>query len=125
MRIRVLTMSCLILIGSIGLGMAQSIPVGVKASGGMLTDANGMTLYTFDKDSAGKSNCSEQCLVNWPAHIADGSAKGGGDWSVITRDDGAKQWALKGMPLYTFIQDKKPGDMAGEGKGGVWHMAKQ
>ena len=47
-----------------------------------------------------------------------------GDWTVVTRDEGAKQWAYKGKPLYTFVQDKKAGDMAGEGKGGVWHMAK-
>ena len=101
----------------------SGMPAGVKSMGGMLTDSKGMTLYTFDKDAAGKSNCNGQCLVNWPALIADGNAKAMGDWTVVTRDDGSKQWALKGMPLYTFIQDKKPGDMVGEGKGGVWHMA--
>ena len=125
MRTPVLMMSSLFLIASVGLAAAQSLPSGVKASGGMLTDAKGMTLYTFDKDTAGKSNCSGQCLVNWPALVADGNAKAMGDWTVVTRDDGSKQWALKGMPLYTFIQDKKAGDMTGEGKGGVWHMAKQ
>ncbi len=100
-------------------------PAGVKTAGGMLADANGLTLYTFDKDTVpGKSACNGNCLVNWPALAAPADAAASGDWTVITRDEGAKQWAYKGKPLYTFIQDKKPGDMTGEGKGGVWHMVK-
>jgi predicted lipoprotein with Yx(FWY)xxD motif len=113
------------LISQTGISTAQSMPAGVKAMGGMLTDSKGMTLYTFDKDTTpGKSACNGQCLANWPALIADTSAANMGDWTVVTRDEGAKQWAYKGKPLYTFVQDKKAGDMVGEGKGGVWHMAK-
>ncbi len=48
-----------------------------------------------------------------------------GDWTIIDRTDGTKQWAYKGKPLYTFVQDKKPGDMTGDGKAnGAWHVAK-
>ena len=116
-------LAAVLLISQTAIGLAQ--PSGVKTAGGMLADSKGMTLYTFDKDTTpGKSACNGQCLVNWPALSADTGAKDAGDWTVITRDDGAKQWAYKGKPLYTFIQDKAAGDMAGEGKGGVWHTVK-
>ena len=102
-----------------------STPGNVKIASGMLTNSDGLTLYTFDKDiTPGKSACNGQCLVNWPAVTAGADAMTMGDWSVVTRDEGAKQWAYKGKPLYTFIQDKKSGDITGEGKGGVWHIAK-
>ncbi|MBD9501923.1 hypothetical protein M2D07_010955 [Pseudomonas sp. BGr12] len=91
---------------------------------GMLVDAKGMTLYTFDKDSGGKSMCNGGCAQNWPPLMASADAKAMGDWTMIKRDDGTVQWAYKGKPLYTFVQDQKAGDMAGEGKMGVWHMAK-
>jgi len=91
---------------------------------GMLVDDSGMTLYTYDKDSLGKSACVDKCAENWPPLQADMEAEAGGDWTAIERSDGTMQWAYKGRPLYTFMQDNAPGDMNGEGKGGVWHMAK-
>ncbi len=91
---------------------------------GMLVDDSGMTLYTYDKDSHGKSVCVDKCAKNWPPLQADMEAEAGGDWTAIERSDGTMQWAYKGRPLYTFMQDNAPGDMNGEGKGGVWHMAK-
>ena len=112
-----------LLISQTAISLAQ--PAGIKTIGGMLADSKGMTLYTFDKDTTiGKSACNGQCLVNWPALSADAGAANSGDWTVITRDEGTKQWAYKGKPLYTFIQDKSAGEMTGEGKGGVWHVAK-
>jgi predicted lipoprotein with Yx(FWY)xxD motif len=48
-----------------------------------------------------------------------------GDWTTIARDDGSKQLAYKGKPPYTFAQDAKPGDMTGDGRGKIWHMAMQ
>lgn len=91
---------------------------------GMMVDAKGMTLYTFDQDSGGKSMCNGGCAQNWPPLKAAADAKAMEDWTLVKRDDGSMQWAYYGKPLYTFIQDKKPGDMNGEGKMGVWHMAK-
>ena len=88
------------------------------------TDAKGMTLYVFDKDAKDKSNCAADCAANWPPFKVAADAKASGEWSIVARDDGAKQWAYDGKPLYTFIKDKKPGDAAGEGMGGVWHIAK-
>jgi predicted lipoprotein with Yx(FWY)xxD motif len=71
-------------------------------------DAKGMTLYTFDKDAGGKSACNGPCATNWPPLMAAADAKASGDWTIVTRDDGSKMWALKGKPLYTFAKDTKP-----------------
>jgi predicted lipoprotein with Yx(FWY)xxD motif len=98
-----------------------------KTSDGVLVDANrGMTLYTFDKDPAGsgKSVCTGGCAANWPPLLAPADAKATGDWTVVTRDDGAKQWAYKGKPLYYWIKDQKPGDRTGDGFNNVWRVAR-
>ncbi|MFZ6048197.1 hypothetical protein ACFW0H_18985 [Pseudomonas sp. CR3202] len=91
---------------------------------GMLVDAKGMTLYTYDKDADGKSACNGQCAQNWPPLMAEAGAKAEGEWSVVKRDDGSMQWAYDKKPLYTFVMDKKAGDVTGDGKMGVWHVAK-
>jgi predicted lipoprotein with Yx(FWY)xxD motif len=84
-----------------------------------------MTLYTFDKDAGGKSACNGPCATNWPPLMAAADAKASGDWTIVTRDDGSKMWALKGKPLYTFAKDTKPGDTTGDGfLNGAWHIAK-
>jgi predicted lipoprotein with Yx(FWY)xxD motif len=99
--------------------------VGDSGVGKVLVDAKGMTLYTFDRDAPGKSNCNGQCAQNWPPLMASGDAKSSGDWAVVTRDDGAKMWAYKGKPLYTWVRDTKPGDTTGDGfANNVWHVAK-
>jgi len=97
-----------------------------KAEGGVLTNVAGMTLYTFDKDAAGsgKSTCNGPCAANWPPLMAGADAKPAGDYSIVTRDDGAKQWAYKGLPLYLWVKDTKPGDKTGDGFNNVWHVAK-
>lgn len=93
--------------------------------GGSLVDAEGMTLYVFDKDPAGGgSACNGPCATNWPPLMAKGDASAAGDWSIVTREDGAHQWAYKGRPLYRWIKDAKAGDMTGDGFKGVWHVAK-
>ncbi|PWK69066.1 hypothetical protein [Aminobacter sp. AP02] len=114
-----------ILLASSALSFAAEPAKVMEGAGGkMYTDAKGMTLYTYDKDSAGKSACNGDCATNWPPLMAAADAKDEGEWTVVTRDDGSKMWAYEGKPLYTFIQDKKAGDVTGEGKGGVWHVAK-
>jgi predicted lipoprotein with Yx(FWY)xxD motif len=105
--------------------LAQAAPAKTAdtAKGKALVDGKGMTLYTFDRDVAGKSNCNGACITNWPALGAAADAKPSGDWTVVARDDGGKQWAYKGKPLYTFAKDAKPGDAAGDGVNNVWHIA--
>ncbi|HXF79503.1 MAG TPA: hypothetical protein VN598_11610 [Usitatibacter sp.] len=91
---------------------------------GVLTNGSGMTLYTFDKDSAGKSACNGPCAGNWPPLLAAADAKPAGEYTVVTRDDGGKQWAYKGKALYAWKNDKSPGDRTGDGFNNVWHAAK-
>jgi len=73
-----------------------------KAMDGVLVGPNGMTLYTFDRDAAGsgKSVCNGPCAANWPPLMAAAGASTSGDWSIVTRDDGGRQWAYKGKPVY-------------------------
>ena len=98
----------------------------VKYTNGIMTNSAGMTLYTFDKDAplSGKSVCNGQCATNWPPLAAGSSDQSGGDWTVITRDDGSRQWAWLGMPLYLWAKDQKPGDMTGDGFNKVWHAVR-
>ena len=91
--------------------------------GPVLVDGKGMTLYTYDRDASGKSNCSGQCLVQWPAFLAPADAKPQGAWTLVTRREG-KQWAYKGKPLYLWQDDKKPGDATGDGVNNVWRLAR-
>lgn len=93
-------------------------------SGPILVDMNGMTLYTFDNDTEGVSNCYDQCAVNWPILAAAEGDVAEGDWAIITRTDGSQQWTYKGWPLYTFIRDAAPGDVTGDGANEVWHVAR-
>jgi len=91
---------------------------------GMWVDHKGMTLYTFDKDAGGKSMCNGDCAKNWPPLMVEKGEKAEGKWTQIKRDDGKMQWAYDGKPLYTFVKDKKAGDMTGDGMKDVWHVAK-
>ncbi|MBR0826953.1 hypothetical protein JQ596_15515 [Bradyrhizobium manausense] len=103
---------------------APPAKTGTTSKGAVLTDAKGMTLYTFDKDADGKSACNGPCATNWPVLKAEAGDKDGDGYTIITRDDGSKQWAYKGKPLYTFAKDQKPGDITGDGfLNGAWHLA--
>ncbi|MGB3425924.1 MAG: hypothetical protein WBF84_14665 [Castellaniella sp.] len=97
------------------------------AMNGMLVGPNQMTLYVFDKDTAGsgKSVCNGGCAANWPPLMTAAGASATGDWSVVARDDGSKQWAYKGRPLYYWSKDAKPGDKTGDGLlDNAWHTAR-
>jgi predicted lipoprotein with Yx(FWY)xxD motif len=94
--------------------------------GDYLVDAKGMTLYMFTKDTPGVSNCSGGCLTAWPPLVATGDLLSGpgvtGKLGFITRADGAKQVTYNDMPLYYWASDVKPGDVTGQGVGGVWFV---
>ena len=113
--------AAIVAVSAWGTALAQAP---AKTADGVLTNGAGMTLYTFDNDSGGKSMCNGPCAGNWPPLLAAADAKASGDWSVVTRDDGGKQWAYKGKPLYTWSKDAKPGDKTGDGFKNVWHVAK-
>lgn len=95
------------------------------AEGEVLTDAKGMTLYTFDKDEKGASTCYDDCARKWPPLMAAADAAADGKYTQVERKDGGRQWAYDGRPLYLWQNDKKPGDVTGDGAGGVWHVAKE
>lgn len=95
----------------------------VAAEGGVLTDSKGMTLYTFDRDEAGTSNCYDTCATNWPPLTADAGAQPDGDFTLVERTDGSMQWAYKDKSLYLWTKDTKPGDVTGDGVNDVWHTA--
>lgn len=101
-------------------------PAGVNQTGvgPVLVTAQGMTLYAFAHDTPGVSKCNGPCAVHWPPFRAPPGARGFGPWSVIRRADGTRQWAYRGVPLYTWFKDKAPGQTSGEGVGKVWHVAR-
>jgi len=110
-------------ITSVAFAQMAPIKIGESAKGKVLTNDKGMTLYVFDKDSGGKSACNGPCATNWPPLMASAASKPMDDYSIITRDDGSKQWAYKGKPLYNWKNDKKPGDITGDGfLNGAWHI---
>lgn len=87
----------------------------------IMTDAAGRTLYTFDKDEAGKSNCVGTCLTAWPVFSASESDTAEGEFDIVNGNAG-RQWVWKSKPLYYFAGDTKSGDHNGDAKGGVWHI---
>ena len=98
-----------------------------KMADGTLVAANGMTLYTFDNDKAGsgKSVCNGPCAGLWPPLMASSTDQPTGDYSVVTRDDGSRQLAYKGKPLYFYKADQKAGDRTGDKFKDVWHIVKE
>lgn len=115
------TLSRIVIVGS-AMFAASSV---FASDGKVLTDNQGMTLYTFDKDKKGESVCYDGCAAKWPPYVASEYAKGKRGFKVITRKDGTKQWAYKNKPLYTWVGDSAQGDTTGDGVGGVWHTAKK
>jgi len=99
-----------------------AIAASVTEANGILADGSGRTLYTFDKDASNKSNCTGGCAVAWPPFMVKEGDRAPAPFNVITRDDGAKQWAMNGKPLYFYAADAQAGDANGDGKGGVWHV---
>ena len=105
-------------------------PLKASADGTYLTGKDGMSLYVFGKDTkdSGKSVCNGGCATNWPPYEADDATEiqatgASGTLSIVTRDDGSKQLAYNGMPLYYFAGDKAAGDTNGKAIAG-WALAK-
>lgn len=89
-----------------------------------LTDADGMTLYSFSLDD---NDCTGGCLESWPPLLVDSAddlslADGiPGELGTFDRD-GALQVTYNGMPLYYWIEDVEAGDTTGDGAGNVWFI---
>ena len=126
-----LRLSIIATFGLFGLGACtwvDSGPMPMEAVdtklGKVLADSKGMTLYVYDKDTAGTSKCKEKCAVAWPPLLADVGDKAWGIFSVIERANGTKQWAYDNKPLYRWSNDKKPGDVTGHGVRDEWHVVR-
>lgn len=107
---------------------AETGPAGVqfepRGHGWQLTDANGMSLYTFVRDvEPGKSNCNGPCAEQWPPLAATADDQPVGDWAPIAREDGTRQWSYRGQLLYAFSRDVSPGDSYGDGVNEQWFTA--
>jgi predicted lipoprotein with Yx(FWY)xxD motif len=106
------------------------ITIRETAIGKVLADDRGFTLYTFANDVAnsGKSVVTGQLAAAWPPVLTTSTTPptvsgASGTFTIITRDDGTKQVAYNGKPLYRFANDAAPGDTKGDKLGNVWFVA--
>ena len=102
-------------------GAAGAPPI--RKLDGVLVDdkGRGLYLYTGD-DEPGRSKCNGQCRLLWPPLMADADAKPKGPFTIALRDDGTRQWALRGRPLYRWASDRKFGDHGGNGVSDRWRL---
>lgn len=106
-------------------GPAITAPAGIAVSDkGILVDSEGVTLYVYDNDAPNTSSCYGQCATFWPPLIANDSSKETGEFSIVERRNGERQWAYKGRPLYLWVGDLEPGDTTGDGIDDAWHVVK-
>jgi predicted lipoprotein with Yx(FWY)xxD motif len=107
---------------------ATVIVTSTSTLGGILTDAKGVTLYAFTKDTPGLSNCTGSCATLWPPlTVAQGATVAAGQGvsaavSTLTRADGTVQVTVNGQPVYYYSEDVNPGDATGQGVGGFWFV---
>lgn len=114
-----------------GTSVGENLILGFSSDGSYLTAYNGMTLYTYSKDSDGKSVCNGQCAINWPPYTVPSASAinipaniTSSNVGTITRSDGALQVTYKGAPLYFYVSDNEPGDTTGDKVGNVWFLVK-
>jgi predicted lipoprotein with Yx(FWY)xxD motif len=118
----------LVLVATVVGGCATffSEPPPAHSQDGVLVDASGMTLYTFDRDSprARGSLCVGDCARDWPPFSAPANAGPLGEYAPMRRPDGTMQWTYKGKPLYLRDTDHTPGDRTGNGVENLWRAAR-
>jgi len=126
LTLRFAPLACAALLAACGSMNMPWASAPAKVADGVFVGPNGMTLYTFDRDAmgSGKSACNGPCATNWPPLMASAGDSASGEWTVITRDDGSRQWAYKGKPVYYWARDAKPGDRTGDNVNNVWHTAR-
>jgi predicted lipoprotein with Yx(FWY)xxD motif len=103
--------------------VAVALSSPAHADSTVMTDNAGMSVYTFDKDSAEMSACYADCASAWPPVPVD-TMPTGADFSTMSRDDGTEQAVYHGQPLYLFAGDKKSGDINGDNVQNLWHAVR-
>jgi predicted lipoprotein with Yx(FWY)xxD motif len=106
---------------------ATSVQVADSPLGEILVDGDGNTLYGFTNDADGEPTCEADCAATWPAHVIEGEPAVGEGldpavFSVVDAVDGGTQLKAGKWPLYRFAGDSAPGDVNGQGSGGVWFV---
>lgn len=97
-----------------------------RTSGGQvfIMYQNHMSLYTYENDTLGVSNCYGECAKAWPPALLNADTVLGENYSLIERKDGTMQATFKGQPLYLSVLDNKIGETNGDSVGGVWYLAR-
>ena len=88
----------------------------------ILANEANLTVYTFDSDQPNVSNCYNGCAAAWPPVLVAETATLEAPLGFTVRKDGAHQITLNGQPLYLYVGDGAPGEIVGDGIGGIWHL---
>lgn len=88
--------------------------------GRMLLTETRYSVYESDRDGPNKSNCVDACTLTWVPILAPHSAQPQGDWSIVERAAGVRQWAFRKKPLYTYSGDSGAAKLDGGDEPG-WH----
>jgi predicted lipoprotein with Yx(FWY)xxD motif len=111
-------------------GAAATVSLRKLNVGNALVDGQGRTLYLFEADKPGKSNCTGACTSAWPPYVSHGTPQAGAGVTgallgTSLRGDGAAQVTYHGHPLYYYGGDSRPGDTTGQGLdafGAKWYV---
>ena len=88
----------------------------------ILANASGLTVYTYDPDKPGVSNCNGGCAKAWPPVLVASGTVLTAPLGVTIRQDGTTQVTYEGHPVYTYVGDSASGQTNGDGLGGIWHI---
>ncbi len=96
-------------------------------AGPYLIDRSGFALYRFDRDVAYSrvSMCVDGCVETWRPYLAAPGARRIGDFALIQRSDGERQWVYRGIPLYRYALDRAPGEYRGQGVDDLWRVVER
>src|SRR5262245_30442031 len=106
-----------------GLFKSVELPPGSRQvlaeDGPIFTDEAGRTLYLWGVKNGGTckneldpipqnasrlmhilAESTPTCAEQWPPAIAKPDAKSVGDWTIVARPEGARQWAYQGHPAH-------------------------
>lgn len=86
-----------------------------------LQSPSNLPLYVYEPASTGKLTCDSTCEKQWIPLLAPAGERPVGDWTILERKDGRRQWAFDRYPVYTHLHDK-PDTPVGEADGGLWHL---
>jgi len=87
-------------------------------NGRMLATERGESIYSYDGDTADSSSCRSTCLAKWKPVLGPSLAREQGEWSLLERSPGERQWVFRGKPLYTYVLDSRTWSQKGSDETG-------